>query len=246
MPPAAATRLSECAGWHRIDHRCLLRVMNAGCVLGSLDAVQQLIKTCFPDVGASLDGAVGQEYLDQLVGYHDLEDCMFITLEMAHQDGGAAVAGLVGFTVICAYHDSVYVSCLCTHPMLRRQGLGTQMLLHAQSLAFELRLPKISGTVLDGAPDLCRYYAALGAAEQKLGFGSSGNDDFRGSVRFVKQIDAAEVGQNAVCTARARPRGAARGGAVGAGVRRLLLLPLALPLAVVTVAAAVALRRAWR
>lgn len=182
-------RLTDLQSWARLDSALVLQ----GSTCNGSDEIsgcRELVSLCFPDMGTSLDEFQGRDFLDQIIGHHELNDCLFLYIFNQNK-------GMVGFAILCAYHDAVYVSCLCVHPQWRRNGLGKQMLLHAQCLAFELHLPKVCGTVIGQQPHLVRYYSKLGAEVQRMGIGSDGGS-YSGSTRFSKVIDETELGQNCV------------------------------------------------
>jgi len=116
-----------------------------------------------------------------------VEDCVFACLWSRDGCGGGGDGGddggdndddggsrtLVSFAIFTPYHDSLYISSLCTSPPLRNLGYGTLLLRFANGVAVGMGLGWVCGTVEAGNGRAMGVYERLGR-RRVSGVGSGG------------------------------------------------------------------------
>ena len=144
---------------HAHNSYCKIAIASTASARPHSHAIRTLVEVCFPD---EIDDEDSKEELERdalsvLSGFHNVDDCEWL---LAWRDGV-----LIGLAMAVAYHDSLYVASLCTHPAHRRRGVGAALMRSASAHAAVRGLPALSGSVY-GKPHLVRFYEALGGSMQ--------------------------------------------------------------------------------
>ncbi|KAG8471126.1 hypothetical protein KFE25_009547 [Diacronema lutheri] len=191
------------------------------------DAIVELVRASFGDgeldahlaelTPGGADGAAAacaaERALDALVGFHALEDCVFLLVEhhvpecaghrRAEGDEPRAVRSLVALAVATRFATALYIANVCTHPSARGRGIASTLLFECHDLAYELGLDALCGAVSSDRRDLRRFYTALGAeVVPNAAIGSAGAPRHD---RLARPVRPHEVGVRGAC-ARQGPR----------------------------------------
>jgi GNAT superfamily N-acetyltransferase len=199
----------------RLSSELVLHIVDASSALPFAPAIADLSLACFGaedvDVASQLSDARARgaaSVLESIIGYHALEDCIFLLVEhsLPTLDAAAQAPALVALAVCTAYARALHVANLGTDPRARNRGIASLLLYECHDLAYELLLPALCGTVQSESAHLHAYYSRLGAkldATNALGSGGVR------SLRFTRPVHPLEVGTAGV-RARTPPRTSSR------------------------------------
>ena len=115
-------------------------------------AIDVLVRTSFPE--AFVGDVITEDVLEELSGFHDLDDCEWLLAFCDQQ--------VIGMAMVVAYHDSLYVASLCVLHQHRGRGVGARLMRTASASAASRGLPALSGSVFGGSTRLIDFYVGLG------------------------------------------------------------------------------------
>ncbi|KAJ1639623.1 hypothetical protein T492DRAFT_936433 [Pavlovales sp. CCMP2436] len=199
----------------RLGQELTLRIVDAAGAQLSIEPIAELVRVAFDDDDLGLTEIVAEGMgegrgglLDSLVGFLELDDCIFFLVQhdcpMPDANLEAEQPTLVAFAVVAPFASGLYVANLCTHPAARGRGIATTLLFECQDLAYELGRPALCGTVVSGRADLRAFYGRLGAtvvAGNALGSGQGPRHE-----RLLRKVLPEEVGVRGVSARRGSRR----------------------------------------